>query len=456
MKDEIVAYNRVECALLVQLMEALFSAMDSADISLTRYDGAGSVASSLLRVNKIKEHMGEPNNDVVFWARTAYSGGRIEAPKIGNEIRPIYRYDINSAYPSSCLDLPSYKDATWTFDKEWDGQDCSLVEIEWLILEDKPEPFYPLWYRDDLGRILYPYEGHGIYYGVEVRNLLDYYKQDINYYIHGACNVHLADDTKPFSFIDGMYKHRLRLKKSGNMAHEALKLGMNSVYGKLCQQTGYNETRGIPPYHQLLWAGQITATTRAKLYRAAMQQPESVIAFATDAIFSTTPLDLPCSDKLGEWTLDEFTGITIVQPGVYFLQKDNEWKDKYRGFDRGSLLREHIVGSWLLGQDFEANLTRFITLGTAVKSEDNYNNRWRTWEGQIKKLTLTPQGKRWPSKDVCYWDHLCATVAAMNDLGTIPSYPYQLLWDDQGRPNESLRARSEFDEIEAEIADTLN
>jgi hypothetical protein len=184
-----------------------------------------------------------------------------------------------------------------------------------------------------------------------------------------------------------------------------------------------------------------------------MQKPHAVIAFATDAIFSTEPLDLPVSDKLGEWSLDEFTGMTIIQPGVYFLQKEDEWQDKYRGFDKGSILREGIVNAWLNGTDYTAILTRFITLGTAVKDPLIYINRWRTWEGQAKVLNLTPRGKRRPSKDTCYWDHLCATLPEVNVLGDdVLSYPYKREWD-AGYTGDP---RAEFDLIEAEIKDTLN
>ena len=51
--DSIIKYNYAECQLLVLLVEALFRSMDVAGISLQRYDGAGSIAASLLRKNNI-------------------------------------------------------------------------------------------------------------------------------------------------------------------------------------------------------------------------------------------------------------------------------------------------------------------------------------------------------------------------------------------------------------------
>jgi hypothetical protein len=449
--EAIVDYNQKECDLLVKLMEALFEALDNAGIRLTRYDGAGSIASALLRANEVNDHKGEPTIEVSRAGQFCYSGGRIEATKIGNEERPIFRYDINSAYPYSCLTLPSYREATWTHDRKWDGQDSSMVMLEWHILPKYRQPFNPLWYREYDGRILYPYEGMGLYFGVEARNLIDYYPPEC-YDILEAYNVHLANDYKPFGFLERIYHARLVLKKAGNMASEAFKLGMNSTYGKLAQQAGYRNGR-IPSYHQLLWAGQITATTRAQLYRAAMEKPQSVIAFATDAVITTEELSLDTGQGLGQWTGDKFDGITIVQPGVYWLKTGDSWQDKYRGFDKGSLLREHIVGSWVLGQNYEASLTRFVGMGSALASTDFYGH-WRTWEVQQRTLSITPAGKRQPSNDVCYWDHLCDTMPTFNLGVGVLSHPYPLIWIEG--PDAKTRWTQEVDLnlLEEELIDT--
>lgn len=421
--EQIIEYNKNECKLLVQLMEALFVALDTAGIRLKRYDGAGSIAAALLQKHSIAKHKGEPSEDVKRWAQYAYSGGRIEPPKIGNFDGRIYRYDINSAYPSVARSLPSYKGASWTSNSVWDGTDNSMVHVKWHYQTDRA--FYPLWYREHDGSILYPKWGEGIYWGSEVRNALADYPNDIE--VLGATNCTLNTDDKPFAFIDDIYALRQRFKREGNMASEALKLGLNSLYGKLAQQMGWRN--GKPPtYHQLLWAGQITAQCRATLYKAARQKPEAIIAFATDAVITTEPLDLPCSTNLGEWTHDTFDGITIVQAGVYWLNDKGDWHDKYRGFDKGALDRQHIVNSWRLGYDhYEATLTRFITLGSALSSSDFYR-KWRTWDSQPRVLSIIPGGKRTASKDTLYWERLCDTLPKENMSKDVMSKPYPLLW----------------------------
>jgi hypothetical protein len=72
------------------------------------------------------------------------------------------------------------------------------------------------------------------------------------------------------------------------MRGQVIMLGINSVYGKFAQRVG---KRGEPPAYGSLWyAAAITAGTRRKLLQAALSDPSAIIAFATDAVFSTRAL----------------------------------------------------------------------------------------------------------------------------------------------------------------------
>ena len=425
--DEIIEYNKKECILLVMLMERLFASLDEAQVELMRYDGAGSIAAALLKKNDIAQYKGKIPAQVNRWAQYAYSGGRIEAIKCGTTTKgtKIYRYDINSAYPHACLSLPSYKDAKWTKEQKWDGSNNSLVCVRYHF--EAKEPFYPLWYRDNHGAITYPQDGYGVYWGAEVANLFKYYTEGIDFEIEWALNCTLGNDDKPFTFIEELFELRKKFKAEGSMASESLKLGLNSIYGKLVQQAGYREGR-IPTYHKLLWGGQITAYTRAKLFDAAMQSPKDVISFATDAVFSSKELDLPTGGELGEWSADTFNGMTIVQAGVYFLDEGDKWQEKFRGFDKGSLDRDNIIECWESGVKYKAKLTRFVGLGSALMVSDF--NVWRTWRSDYRSLDISPTGKRIPGSRVDYHKGLRTTKPYPNITPDIISEPYSVEWID--------------------------
>lgn len=425
--EDILKYNYMECQFLILLMGALFSALDEANIQLRRYDGAGAIAAALFRQHNIIEHKGELPQEVLDWAQYAYGGGRIEAPLVGNAPNQnIYRYDINSAYPSAAIELPSYTGSEWKQEAVWNGSPFSLVDVEWAIR--KKMPFYPLWYRLPNGSILYPREGRGRYYGFEIQLLFDFFEEGKDFRIVQAYNVTFATDAKPFQFLRQVYAVRRMFKDQGSMAHEALKLGMNSVYGKLAQQAGYRNGR-IPTYHHLVWAGQITSSTRATLYRAAMQHPNDIVAFATDAIISKKEHNLPIGSGLGEWSPEHFLGITLVQPGVYWLRySPEEWTDKYRGFDAGSLVRDDIVKAWENNTPYKAHLTRFYGMGSAI-AMNNFEDYWRCWRTEERELNIYPNGKRMATKDCSYAERLCRTDPMLNPYGQDAlSTPHPLAW----------------------------
>lgn len=446
---EIVEYNKKECLLLVLLMERLFASLDEANVQLMRYDGAGSIAAALLKMNNVRNYKGKIPSGVNRQAQYAYSGGRIEAVKCGTTTKPtrIFRYDINSAYPSACLTLPSYIGAKWVKELDWDGTNNSLVCVKYHF--DIEAPFYPLWFRDSNGNISYPRYGKGIYWGAEVQNLYKYYQEGKDFEIEWALNCTIKDETKPFEFITDLFELRKKFKAEGSMASESLKLGLNSIYGKLVQQAGYREGR-IPTYHQLLWGGQITAFTRAKLFDAAMQSPKDVISFATDAVFTTTELNLDCNGELGNWSFDEFQGITIVQAGVYFLDCSNYhnesyskcphcrwvtgddiggWYEKFRGFDKGSLQRDEIIQCWKDGTNYEASLTRFVGLGSALMAKESLKD-WRTWQTTKRQLDIRPTGKRIAGNRMDYHRGLRVTKACPNITPDSMSEPYAIEWVD--------------------------
>jgi hypothetical protein len=204
---------------------------------------------------------------------------------------------------------------------------------------------------------------------------------------------------KPFAFIEPLYNKRRALKKAGDGAHVGIKLALNSLYGKLAQQVGWERTEKglrIPPFHQIEWAGFTTSHCRAAVLRACLGNLESVIAFETDAVFTSAPLNVPTGSALGEFEAVEFQNLTYVQSGMYFgVLSDGTTVDKTRGVDRGSLGRDSILAGLAnpnaTDRKCVASLTRFVGAGIALAQ--NFT-RWRKWETVTKNLTLEPTGKR--------------------------------------------------------------
>jgi hypothetical protein len=355
--DDIRTYMFGELSLSDSLFSRLRELFAIAGIHPRGWYGPGAIASCLLAREGIKAHITRDLPDEVLAAAAyAYFGGRFESYYTGRYCGPVYSYDIRSAYPHALRGIPSLGKGTFRHvDYELTGgidprsvNDFALYRLRYDFNGPPkaglgfPHPFP---YRDKQNRVFYPPVVEGWYWGVEVKAAAELFSNAIHIYegwVYEQEEVHES----PFAFVVPLYEQRARWKVEGNGAQLAAKLALNSLYGKLAQRVGWNkETKQPPRWHQLEYAGYITATCRAMIYRAMMQAPADIIAVETDGIYSRVPLKLDEGTELGQWEAETFDEIIYVQSGVYWTVKNNTSlcgkyatvnKAKVRGFGSGS------------------------------------------------------------------------------------------------------------------------
>ena len=408
---EILRYNAAELVNLTALMGELRERLNKVGLRPSRWDGPGAIASALLKREGIPKARAKCPDPVALAGRFAYAGGRFEVIRFGSvdrtdSVPAAYEYDINSAYPAALRDVPNLQRGHWAhFDHDPGSHPFAVYHIDYTDRDYIPSRPHPLFCRRSNGAIAYPPYVQGWYWSPEVDMLRDYCRHRkgkamrvIEAWVFVADN----EDDKPFAFIDGLYAMRRALKLAKDGAESGLKQGLNSLYGKLAQQVGYRPAHHevperIPPFHQLEWAGYVTSHCRAKVFRAAMQDLDSVIAFETDALFTSKPLDLPLGSNLGEWEGTEFASLAYVQSGLYFARSMSGQvrTAKTRGIDLGSLTLEDVLAGWAnpipTEQTATAALTRFNGAGIGLRQSWS---RWRRWETVPKVITLQPAGKR--------------------------------------------------------------
>lgn len=365
--DKIIAYNDEELKLLVEVLNKLRSAFEEIGVYLTAWYGPGAVARYWFKEHQISPK--EKNTFSTFKAlNSAYYGGRFEQISLGKFSR-IYEYDIHSAYPAVMADMPYF--LSWKPVKAFVDHPYSLWYISFDLREDykvhdwKHHNFFPLPIRDATGRICFPMVGKGWYWYPEVRVLLDYFPNAKIIWHKG----YLAEtEGKPFEWIKELYNYRQKLKGEGNLAQLAIKVGLNSLYGKTAQKVGKN------PYFSLAWAGYITSATRAKIARAGYESGYNhTIGFATDALFSKTKLNVPISDNLGDWEEERYNQAIFFQSGIYRLIKDGKVSDRYRGSPlRGGI--DDIITQLKLHKynHPSVKIGRFISNMLAIKAPETY------------------------------------------------------------------------------------
>lgn len=408
-RKEIEKYCLDECRKLVELCNALESALVEAGIKLRSYMGAGSVAGALLQKEGVRNHH-RPETDfsesVQDAINRAYFGGRVEQFLQGILVDCV-SYDIRSAYPSECLKLPSLVGGKWRKARKAEIDTRSLHaiwECEWNGLEGDVMPF-PL--RIKGNEIYFPREGRGWHHHCEVKAALA---------LHPSIKIlrgfvfEPANDDKPFDFVRDYYRKRLEAKQAGLASEKAFKLGLNSLYGKLAQGIAQH---GIPPFRSLFWAGRVTAGTRAKMLDAASLFPHGVVSVATDGIVFSGDPGIEESTELGGWERTDYAEIFAAQSGIYsaravdgketqrtrgFFLKEVDFDDLRRGWQSDGIFYTqknvcecgHAHGNSVRCPTCDCKKLvlrrRFIGLGAALMRTDF--SVWRTWQEQDRILRL--------------------------------------------------------------------
>lgn len=384
-------YCLSECDLLVELMDELRAACRQADIMPRSWIGAGAIAMALLGRQGMDNHH---SYDLDLASQTvvedvvlgAYFAGRIELLRQGVFDR-VKTADIRSAYPAAALQLPSLDGAKLSHRRRYQPPPVhGIWRVCWDLGESPPLvcPF-PVRHKH---AIFYPAKGSGWYHSIEVQTALD-----MGYEIEVLEGYVLAvkDPAKPFGWIQSVFHERARLKAEGHAAEKVVKLGLNSVYGKLAQGYGFN-TR--PRWQCYFWAGFITAATRAKVLRAVAGAKEPIMV-ATDGVFCRNlPARVREGSKLGHWELGKVDQLFAAQAGVYQgITPDSEIL-KSRGFFAAEVdydvLRE---GFELEGADYihHYQSKRFMGLGVSLARKDF--GVWRSWRTETRSLLLVPERK---------------------------------------------------------------
>ena len=382
-------YNDEELRLLAQLAEKLRDSVTPLELFVRSWHGPAALASAWLTKNKIRRYI---NNEipapVLDAASRAYFGGRIDVAGYGI-VNPVYHYDIVSAYPAATRNLIDLSKVVWkrTYKQPPPGR-VYLAKISWDLKQFVWWP--PLPYRDTDGSIVYPPWGTGWYWNSEFEAVQRKFGKD-QFQIE---EVWVAEGRYEYplrTLIDETFRYRAELKRQGHPSHKAVKLILNSLYGKFAQTVGNNN------FFSSLWAGMITAHTRAQLTPAITNQTVCVM---TDSIWSHKPLSVPLGSKLGDWEQQDENVLYLAEAGLYAATgpsgNTNIWQ---RGFDKLNAVDiPHIVSEWLYGDDFYSpsyKVNRFVGMGLASIT----HHPWRTWvelDRKIHPVPLTGTGKRFP------------------------------------------------------------
>lgn len=406
---DMLPYCQAELQALVLLMNELRNRLVYVGIRPSAWHGPGAIASKILQEHNIKEYIGKIPARIDIPLRHAEAGGRFELVQYGCTQEETWRYDRRSAYPFAMCTLPSAK-GRWRYVKApTDAQTLGIYRVEWHCDRANgryPQPFH---FRRDDGHLMFPPHVEGWYWNDEVTQALRL--------PYGQCELLEAytfepySDELPFAFMREYYELRQDLIRQGHPAQLAVKLAINSVYGKLIQQLGWyldhNGTLHAPAYFSLLFASRITSVTRAALMQVMIDNDgyDDLISFETDALFSRKRWsNVDVGTELGQWEEMALHNLVYIQSGVYacdeiphvrgmtriawphcgkHVKPESDCADCTRAvIDR---FRQMLATRF---EPYEYKLQAFVGLGTGLTQD---MDKWRKWIKLDRKLqTMEP------------------------------------------------------------------
>lgn len=442
--NRVIRYWKAEIAMGEALVNKLWELLNGQGFRITKWHGPGAIAEYVYETNGVKLHRdSKPTERIVTASRYAYAGGRFELFHVGRFKGPVYGIDINSAYPDAIRHLPSLSEGRWD---EWDGEPIDLYgcyRVTWdaSILEstgyDKMNrymvPAMPLFHRTPKHTILYPIETSSWYWGPELLALLEQYPHALEC---GALTIHEGFvrrgwKTKPFAFVETMYEERRRLKAAGNPGQVALKLALNSLYGKMAQRAGFgsklerdedgkhifpsddywDRIKEMPKWHQLEWAGWVTSYARAKIYSVISRLPhEDIIAVETDGIYTTFDprlIGIVPGKELGGWDFTEYDEMVYLQNGMYAKRQGDQWTYRSRGAEKYSLDAEDFLGLCIqldnspLWPVLTVETNRFLGYFYALTKGEDFKNWHCRWLPIKRLMNLDGNSKRTHVSQYC-------------------------------------------------------
>lgn len=371
-RGDILRYCYDECSKMATLARKLTDAHEAAGLHLKSYHGAGSTASCVLKGMGIDKEtrMGPPEMDRAV--ASAFFGGRFENRVVGVIKGPLYSRDISSAYPYQTTFLPCLSCGKWRLTRKRSDLESATTAVVHYTLGDPPRgmAWGPLPFRTNDGAICFPATSGGGW--VWMSEFLAAEAAFPHVHFVEAWVYHTDCDHRPFAEIPKLYLERLKLGKEGPGI--VIKLGVNAVYGKLAQSRGVN-----PPFQSWIWAGMITAGTRAAILNimALHKDRRNLYMIATDGIYTSEnfPAPLPRDTEtntaehrkpLGGWETKEIKGdMFAARPGIYYPlnpTKEELSAIRARGVGRGVVLEywDRIMQAWLDGEDK-------VTVGNVVR-----------------------------------------------------------------------------------------
>lgn len=348
--DELIKYNINDARVTKHFAEYLQNSFNSLGSELK--NTIASQSMDLFKRKYLHDEYYIPKIDIIKKQYLPYSGGRTEIFNRGYTTEKINVYDFNSLYPSVMHDFeypnPNYMRKSYRINlptvQNYDGwcfakfQFNENVKIPYLQQKTKTKLIFPK------GTV------QGYYTFLEIRKAIEnnYKLLSLKDGYYFTRNVDLFKN-----FVSDIYGKRMSAKHNNSSIETALKILLNSLYGKFATkleqselkhednltyqeykngeeigQTKMFRIKKETPQNRISFimpiiSAYVTAYARDKLYSAMNPISDNVFYCDTDSIFTTKIL--PTGEGLGKLKLEYSTKQAfLIKPKFYYLETESQ------------------------------------------------------------------------------------------------------------------------------------
>ena len=398
-----------------------------------KWISAGYLAEKVLIRNKISiPFFHEIPYDVQDLAWMSFYGGRFEL-LIKGFIGECWLYDINSAYPYALSKIPDITSGKWIEGKKKIHPKAALGFYRILAHVDDSVRVAPFPFRTKNNMIMFPVGEFETYVTLEELKAVESDNRISCKILDSWQFIPDKDCPYPFKdFIEEQYNKRLELKEKGDQLERAIKIVLNSMYGKMAQRVNNRIGNLFSP----VIASFITGYTRAQLYRFVREHnlEEHVVAFATDSIAVKKEVSNLNSKELGEMKLDKHaTDVIFLSNGFYRF--NGKWKQRGVGYDRKKKIEIEHLDTWIT-EDGQLYIKVKTTKTTHIKGGITYNKIKDIGkiEADTREINLNSDKKRfWPGDLTSLKEETSCNSAPWNanEIADIIAKRPDVTWEDE-------------------------
>ena len=351
-KEETKEYCRKDAELTLKVAMMMKKTIESAEMKKGSLSFRNPISQAKVSEMYIHDNFRYPKipDKLEFWhwlSEQAYHGGIFSTLKRGMFNKPLYSYDINSAYPFQMDMLPHWANGKFhtvvkpdEFDTRYGWFLCRF-DCPYISYPDYSKPYTVEFCYEDVTpdhceevlmnpkRVVYPTGNRRQWVTkIEYEWMVTHGYEPI--FENGFVWVQEKEEYEsPFAWIKDVYYTRRKIKDadSEDIQQWALKIAMNGAYGKTAQKK-----KGRGALTNFFYASYITAGTRLQISTVMLQKPEAIVEVATDSLLSLEPLSVNVSGTLGDWSPFEYEKGLVIGSGIrQQWNKDGSFATHARG-----------------------------------------------------------------------------------------------------------------------------